>query len=173
MCQKSDSQKVCAIVAMDENRVIGFENRLPWDIPEDLKRFSKLTTGGTVLMGRKTYESLPEQYRPLPKRENIIATRDPESFSKKYSGAAAISDIEGFVSEVKSGNRLVKGGVLWVIGGEQIYRGTQSLWDRVELTLVKGEHQGDTYFPEFESEYQLAEAKESETHSFLSYERKI
>ena len=75
-----DSVRVLVIVAMDEGRVIGFENKLPWHITEDMKRFAQLTTGHTVLMGRKTYQSLPDKFRPLPNRKNIVVTGKPQDY---------------------------------------------------------------------------------------------
>ena len=86
----SDKAKVAAIVAMSENRVIGINNSLPWYLPEDLKRFKKLTTGCPVIMGRKTFESLPTKFRPLPDRRNIVIS----SNSKMESlGVEVFSDL--------------------------------------------------------------------------------
>ena len=158
---------IIAIVAMDESRVIGFQNKLPWHLPEDFKRFSKLTTGHTVLMGRNTYWSLPEKYRPLPNRQNVVIS----STMKNELRVTIEKSPVDFIKKIKQGEVAIQGDKLWVIGGEQIYKATQALWDMIELTLVKGQHQGDTYFPEFEKDFKLLEKQELSNCSFLTYRR--
>lgn len=162
------SISVIAIVAMDKARVIGFENKLPWHLPEDFKRFSKLTTGHTVLMGKNTYWSLPEKYRPLPKRQNVVVST---TMSEVENITIQKSPVE-YINKVKSGEIEIQGDKLWIIGGEQIYRSTLDLWDEVELTLVEGLHEGDTFFPEFEQNFNLSNTEISVGCSFLTYKRK-
>ncbi len=162
---------VAAIAAMDENRVIGNENKLLWHIPEDLRRFSTLTKGHAVLMGRNTWESLPEKFRPLPERLNIVCSRKldgttlPEGVIRYTSPEQCIRD---FISEtLKTPSK-----TLWVIGGEQIYRATQPYWTELYLTLVHSKHRGDTFFPEFEQNFSLVDNDDRTGFSFRKYTRK-
>ena len=162
--------KICAIVAMDRGRVIGVKNGLPWDLPEDRKHFASLTRGHTVLMGRKTYQSLPPQYRPLKNRVNVVVTRDPASLASEQGIVVCASPRE-FVQDCLSGKQKLTSEELWIVGGEQIYRETQEFWEIVELTLVDGEHQGDAWFPEFENDFQRVSETACQGYSFLTYRR--
>lgn len=164
--------KVKAIAAMDKNRVIGLNNSLPWeDVPEDLKHFSRLTKGHTVLMGRKTFDSLPEQFKPLPKRKNIVVTRSPGE-QTQVEAVTYIQEPNTFINDCKSGAIPLQSDTLWVIGGAKIYELTLPLWDELHLTLIKGEYMGDTYFPQFEEEFELASEEELEPCIFRHYVRK-
>ena len=159
------SSSIYSIAAMDEGRVIGKDNRLPWDIPEDVKRFSELTRGHTVLMGRKTYLSLPENVRPLPHRKNVVVTRSPE----KLAGETQIEVCRAPIDFVKE-FRASESGTLWIVGGEEIYRVTLPFVDQIYLTVVRGRHEGDTFFPEFESEFSLVEEEDHEGFSYLRFQ---
>ena len=138
-----------AIVAMDRNRVVGFKNTLPWKLPEDLKRVSELTTNNLVIMGRTTYESLPEKYRPLPNRKNIVVSQ---------KGFESTDEIEVW-SDLKKAIAMYKemdsSKILWVFGGQKIYEQTIDDWQEVHLTYVDAEHEGDAYFPIFEDKFDL------------------
>ncbi len=127
------------IVAMTEDRVIGKDNRLPWRLPEDLKRFKKITMGHPIIMGRKTFDSLG---RPLPGRTNIVLTRNP---GFKHAGVHVARSLEDAVhfAETQEG-----GDEQFVIGGETIYRVALPLAKRLYLTLIHKKIAGDTYFPE-------------------------
>lgn len=167
--------KVKAIVAMAKNRGIGIDGKLPWDLPEDLKRLKKLTMGHTVLMGRKSYESIPPKFRPLSGRKNLVVTRDgnwnpnlPDSPLKEGTS------VEIFC---KSPSDLIQGlkqedGELWVLGGAEIYKQTLELTDEVYLTLVDAEPEADTFLPEFEESFQLVEEDKEDGFAFLLYKRK-
>lgn len=143
--------KICAIVAMSENRVIGVKGKLPWHIPEDLKRFSQLTTGHYVLMGRKTWDSLPEKFKPLPKRKNIIISR---SFADNnpYKEIAEWNCLEKALEFYKK-NKDQR--TLWIIGGGEIYSKSLVFWDDLYLTIVPGNYEGDANMPEFERFFRL------------------
>jgi len=159
-----------AIVAMDEGRVIGNAGDIPWSIPEDLRYFSRETKGDAVFMGRKTYVSLPDAYRPLPKRKNIVATRSAEAFRAKYdvpSEVEVVSDISSFLLSLKDASENI-----WIIGGAEIYKQTQSVWDELYLTLVSGRHEGDTHFPHFEEEFEEYWREDHPGFSFLRYRRR-
>lgn len=122
---------------MDANRAIGLRNGIPWRLPEDLKLFKRLTLGHPVLMGRKTWESI---CRPLPGRQNIVLTRDT---AYQAPGAEVIHSI----SEL-SHMELIDEEVM-VIGGAQIYESLMPHMEHLYVSEVEGEHEADTYFPEF------------------------
>lgn len=153
-----------AIVAMDEGRVIGINGTIPWRLPEDLKRFSALTRGHTVLMGRKTFESLPPKYRPLPDRMNVVISRTASG----WTGVKVFRSIEEFLGAIERSEITLPSSQVWIVGGAQVYRETMPLWSAVELTRVAGKHDGDTYFPEFESDF---ECVGREDHPGFAFER--
>lgn len=133
MTQNPNSPLVL-IAALAQNRVIGRDGDLPWRLPDDLKRFKRLTVGKTVLMGRKTWVSLG---RPLPDRENWVLTRDPAFVAP---GATVFGTLDQALNAAQ-GRELV------VIGGAELYRQTLPFATRLELTDVLAEVAGDTYFP--------------------------
>lgn len=124
---------ITLVVAAAGNGVIGKDGAIPWRLPEDLKRFKALTLGHTVVMGRKTWDSLPPKNRPLPGRRNIVVTRDA---GWKAEGA------ERATLEVA----LKLEGDIFVIGGAEIYRAALALADRIELTEVHRDFKGDAVF---------------------------
>ena len=119
--------------------VIGADGRLPWHLPEDLRLFRELTTGSTVAMGRRTWESLPERFRPLPGRRNVVLTTDP-------SWAADGAERAGDVAEVLAR----RDDDLWVIGGGRVYAAFLPHADRVVVTDVDTAVEGDTCAPELD-----------------------
>lgn len=127
--------KLIIIAAVNTKRVIGLKGAMPWHLSEDLKRFKALTTGHTVLMGRKTYESLGRQ---LPRRRNVVLTSTP------------IPDVETYASIDEALDKLKHEEKVFVIGGGQIYAQTLALADEILLTRVGNDTEGDTYFPPFE-----------------------
>lgn len=145
--------KISLIAAMSKNRVIGRDNQLPWRISEDLKFFKEITLGKAVLMGRKTFESIG---RPLPKRENLVLSRE-QGF--QIPGANVFESIEKALDFAE--NKL---GVedLMVVGGENLYKQLMNRADRIYLTLWDKEVAGDSYFPDFdESKYRMSVLKKS------------
>ena len=134
-----------AIAAMSKNRVIGAEGRIPWHISEDLKFFKRTTLGHIVLMGRKTYESLG---RPLPGRENWVVTRGAE-----ISGVRVFRSLEE-IQEPSDGR------IVYVIGGAEIYKALLPRCAQILLTHVDIESAGDTWFPEFEEDFDKGEILE-------------
>lgn len=148
------------IVATSENNVIGRGNDIPWYIPEDLEHFKKLTTGNTVIMGRKTYESLPKEYRPLPNRVNIVITRD-KSYQAK--GCLVVNSLEEALRK-SDNNREI-----FIIGGGQIYREGLKFADRIYLTKIHKNISGDTYFPKLNKFWKLVDEEEKSGFSFLTY----
>ncbi|MDP4083540.1 MAG: dihydrofolate reductase [Bacillota bacterium] len=126
------------IVAMDENRVIGKENQLPWRLPEDLKFFKRVTMGHPVAMGRKTFESIG---RKLPGRENMIITRNREF---QCEDCTIFYSVQDFVEDSKRRNEEV-----FVIGGAEIFKESFPFVDRLYITHIHERFSGDTFFPEF------------------------
>jgi dihydrofolate reductase len=130
---------VSLIVAMAQNGVIGRDNALPWRLPEDLKRFKAFTLGKTILMGRKTYESIG---RPLPGRANLVLTRDRDWMA---AGVIVVHSVEQALMQAGPGKELV------AIGGAEIYRLVLPFARRIYLTHVHADVPGDTFFPDFDS----------------------
>lgn len=140
----STNPKLCAIVAMDRNRVIGKEGDLPWRLPSDLKHFKRVTLGKPCLMGRKTWESLPF---PLPGRPNLVLTRNADYAAK---GAEIFIDLKTMVGQ---GYELAgRAGVdeIMLIGGAQLYKALLPHCDRLYITQVDAEVEGDAVFPEID-----------------------
>lgn len=129
--------RISAICAMSENRVIGHNNQLPWHLPADLKHFKNLTMGNPILMGRKTYESIG---RPLPGRLNVIITSNR---NYQAAGCTVVDSIEKALEITQESDEL------FIIGGASLYRGMLPLTQRLYLTLIHQDIEGDTYFPEF------------------------
>ncbi|MDQ0245514.1 dihydrofolate reductase [Bacillus fengqiuensis] len=157
------------LVAMDQNRVIGKDNKLPWHLPADLKYFKELTMGHPIVMGRKTYESIG---RPLPGRENIVITRDKDYTAEGCTVIHSISEVKEL--EEKRNDEL------FVIGGAEIFEQTFSIADRLYITMIEAVFEGDTYFPDFNEDEWVVVSKEKGVkdernvyeHYFLVYERK-
>lgn len=130
---------ISLLVAMDNNRLIGRDNDLPWHLPADLAYFKRVTMGKAIIMGRKTFESIG---RPLPGRENIIITRNIEF---KADGCKVIHSVE----EILEMNQYDK--ELFIIGGAEIFKEILPHADRLYITEIDAIFSGDTFFPEFSS----------------------
>jgi dihydrofolate reductase len=157
-----------AIVAMADNGVIGRDNGLPWRLPDDLRRFKSITIGHTVLMGRRTFETIG---RPLPERRNLVLTRD-----RKWSapGCEVVHTPEEAIELVGDAGRL------FVIGGAQVYLACWPLVNRIELTEVHADLEGDTRLRGFHRdewietfrEEHAADARHAQAFSFVTLERR-
>lgn len=156
--------KVSAIAAMSSNRVIGKDNKLPWKIPEDMKRFRTITSGNPVIMGRKTYESIG---KPLPGRQNIILSTQTDY---KVEGALVFQGINQALAYCENN---FEDKEVFIIGGEQIYTHGMKYVRKIYLTIVNQEFEGDAFFPEFEGfkETSREERQEPIPHSYVIYER--
>jgi len=156
------------IAAMSENRVIGRGGGLPWHLPDDLKRFKRLTSGHHVIMGRRTFQALD---RPLPNRVNIVITRRPD-FAP--DGALIARDLDEALRLAAPDPDP------FILGGGEIYALALPRADRLELTIVHAEIEGDTFFPEFDErdwtllhdERHEADARHAHAYSFRTYERR-
>lgn len=158
---------ITLIAAMAENRVIGKDNQLIWQFPNDLKHFKTLTSGHHVIMGRKTFESVG---RPLPNRTNIIITRQADYTAK---GCLIAHSIEEAIAMVKDDEQP------FIVGGAEIYKQALDFADSIELTIIHGEYEGDSYFPDFDTdrwklargEKKEADAKHIHPYEFLTYKK--
>ena len=152
---------IAIVAALSRNRVIGRDGGLPWHLPGDLRHFKELTSGGTVVMGRKTYESIPEKFRPLPNRRNLVLTRN----GFEAPGAEIRHDLQEALEEQDC----------FVIGGATIYAQALPFADRLYLTEIDAEIAGDAFFPELIGEWDLAESEPIEENGlryrFKTYDR--
>lgn len=130
---------ISIIVALAENNVIGKDNSLIWHISEDLKRFKKLTSGSTIIMGRKTYESLP--FKPLPNRKNIVISTQKEL---SFKGAIVVNTYEDALKECNEDNEL------FICGGASVYKYFIDIADKMYITKVFKYFEGDTFFPKID-----------------------
>jgi dihydrofolate reductase len=162
--------QISCIVATGKNRVIGKDNEIPWYLPADLKYFKKITTGHCVIMGKNCYLSIG---KPLPNRTNIILTRDPFFISSNCLIARSIP--EALEMAYNTG-----GSEAFIIGGGVVYDQTVDLWEKLYLTEVEVDAEGDVFFPELDwSAWQLLSQQDHEAtekdpfaHSFKVYQRK-
>ncbi len=151
------------IAAVSKNNCIGKNGKLPWHLPEDLLHFKKLTTGKIVLMGRKTWESLPEQFRPLPNRKNIVVTRQTD-----FKVPAGVE----FFSEIKEVLEKYGNSEIMVIGGAEIYLQTIDLADNLYITQVHQTVDGDAFFPNIDpAVWKEIERVDEFGLSFVTYKR--
>ncbi|MBH2044773.1 MAG: dihydrofolate reductase [Comamonadaceae bacterium] len=159
--------EVALIYARAANGVIGRDGTMPWHLPEDLAHFKKLTLGHPVIMGRKTWDSLPERFRPLPGRTNIVITRQPDWHADGVQRASSLREALQFCAPSETA---------WVIGGAQIYAQALPLAHRVEVTEIAHNADGDAHAPELGPEW-IEAARENHTSasglpfSFVRYMR--
>lgn len=148
------------IVAMDENRVIGKDNQLPWHLPEDLKFFKRVTMGHPIAMGRKTHESIG---RVLPGRENIVITRQTDYRSE---GCTVFYSVEDFVEYCR-----MLGEEIFVIGGAEIFKETFPYADCLYITQIHQAFAGDRFFPEFnQGQWELSSIEKGITNEKNPYD---
>ena len=162
------------IVAVAEKNVIGKDNALVWHLPADMKYFKETTLGHCVIMGRKNYESIPEKYRPLPNRINIIISRQ-----KNYPapGAIVLASIEEAVEMAKKTGEKE----CFIIGGAQIFKQSMHLVSKLYITKIYHSFDGDVFFPDFNTiEWKeisqikgLVDEKNKFMHEFFLYEKNI
>lgn len=158
--------EIAIIAAISTNMVIGRDNKIPWHISEDLIRFKALTIGHPIIMGRKTFESIG---KPLPKRANIVITRDKDYSAPGINVAHSIDEaIE--TARAKEGSEEI-----FIIGGGQIYNQSMNLADRLYLTVVDEEIEGDVFFPDYSEFKKIVSKKDSQSgdlkYSYLTLEK--
>jgi dihydrofolate reductase len=131
---------ISLIAALTQNRVIGKNNALPWSLPDDMKYFMQTTRQHHVVMGRKNYQSIPEKFRPLPNRTNLVVSRQVDFIAPNCT---VLNSLEKAISIARQNNEAE----LFIIGGAEIYQLAISLADRLYLTEIQTNIAGDTYFP--------------------------
>lgn len=139
--------------AQTSTGVIGRDGGMPWRLPEDMRHFTRLTTGHPVIMGRKTWESFPDQYRPLPGRTNIVITRQEEwGGTPAAEGAIAVKSLDDALleSQFAPGNEMV-----WIIGGGNIYAQSMDLANVAVITTIDATTEGDTFAPDLGYDWTL------------------
>jgi dihydrofolate reductase len=151
------------IAALAKNYVIGKEERIPWNIPEDIHHFKTKTTNHAIIVGRKTYEHLP--IRPLPDRTNVVLTRQ----NIEIPGAIVKHSLDEAIKYCKENSS----DDIFIIGGSKVYEEALPLANKLELTWIDREYEGDTYFPKIDfSKWELISEHKRDGFSFCSYVRK-
>jgi len=156
--------EIVVIAAVAKNNVIGKDGKIPWYVKEDFQHFKDLTLGFPCIMGMNTYESLPDNTKPLPGRENVVLTFDktyhPDGTTVKYS-------FEDALKHCKDKKKT------FICGGASIYKLGVKVADRLELTRIHKDYEGDTYFPDIDwDEWKLVKEENHKDYSFLSYVKK-
>jgi dihydrofolate reductase len=160
--------RISLLAAVARGGVIGRDGGIPWRIAEDVARFKALTAGHAVVMGRRTWDSLPDRYRPLPGRRNVVVTRNPDWSAE---GAERAGSLEEALRMLEGAPRV------FVIGGAQLYGASLAAADELLLTEIDRDFEGDTFFPEWDRaafEEKLREERISEDgtpFAFVTYER--
>ncbi len=159
---------IVIVAAVAHNRVIGVDNKLPWHLPEDLRRFKKLTIGHPVLMGRKTFDSiLARNGKPLPDRLNVVLTAT--RLYPEFPEVVVCNSFEAALDKIKNASQVA------VIGGASLYRAALPLANRLELTIIEKTVAGDAFFPEYEamlgSVFALIACEQREGYRFVTYKR--
>lgn len=163
---------ISLIAALSRNRVIGRNNDLPWHLPDDMKYFMQTTKGHYVIMGRKNYDSIPEKFRPLPNRTNIVVTRQA---GLKLPNCVVVHSLEEAVAIAREAGEQE----LFIIGGAAIYQLGMPLANRLYLTEIDATINGDTYFPDFQKslwrevsrQHHPADERHAFPFDFVIYER--
>jgi dihydrofolate reductase len=163
---------ISQIAAVASNGVIGKNNDLPWRLPDDMKFFMETTKGHHVIMGRKNYDSLLDKFKPLPNRTNIVVTRQK---NLNAPGCIVVNDIDKSIAIAKENGEKEA----FIIGGAEIYKMTLPVSNKLYLTEIEAEVDGDTYFPEFDRNewketsrvHHPADARHKFAFDFVIYER--
>lgn len=164
---------ISLIAAVSENKVIGKNNDLPWNLPDDMRYFMQTTKGHYVIMGRKNYESIPEKFRPLPNRTNIVITRQK---NLQIGGCIVAHSIEEALEIAKKDSNEE----VFVIGGAQIFNQSMKYAQRMYLTEIQAPVEGDTFFPDFSADdwrevmrvFHPVDERHKYAFDFVIYDRK-
>jgi len=157
-------QEIIIIAAMAENGVIGKDNKMPWSIKGNLAHFKEMTIGHPCIMGRKTWESLP--VKPLPGRLNIIISETLNKESRRPSAWREINVFNSLTSAVESCSNYEK---IFIIGGESIYAQAMPFATKIDLTLIPGNYEGDTFFPKINDSWKKIDTVNYENFSIITY----
>jgi dihydrofolate reductase len=159
--------RINLIFARAANGVIGKNNAMPWHLPEDLAHFKRLTQGWPVIMGRKTWDSLPPKFRPLPGRTNVVITRQQDWKEPGAVPASSLAEALKLCGQAEE---------IWIIGGAQIYAQAEPLADRIEVTEIAQDFEGDAFAPQLGSQWREAGREEHVSSgglkfSFITYNK--
>jgi dihydrofolate reductase len=165
--------KVSLIAALSRNKVIGKNNDLPWHLPDDMKFFMQTTKEHYVIMGRRNYDSIPEKFRPLPNRTNVVVTRQADF---KAPGCTIVHSLEEGIDLAGQAHELE----VFVIGGAEIFKAGLPLSHRLYLTEIQADIGGDTFFPDWHPEewneasrrHHPTDDRHAYPFDFVVYERK-
>jgi dihydrofolate reductase len=165
---------ISLIAAVSQNMVIGKNNDLPWHLPDDMKFFMNTTKGHYCIMGRKNYESIPEKFRPLPNRANVVVTHQ-KNF--QAPGCLVVNDIHDGLAIAMTKDETEA----FIIGGAEIYRQAMDVTQRMYLTEIQATIEGDTFFPFFDKtwwremkrEHHPADERHKFAFDFVVYEKVI
>jgi dihydrofolate reductase len=158
------AHQLTLVVAMDAQRGIGVDNKLPWHLPEDLAHFKRVTLDRPIIMGRKTFDSIG---RPLPKRRNIVVTRNRDWSHEGVEVAGSLDEAVALAGDLEAS----------IIGGAQIFNESMALADRMIVTHIDGVYRCDTFFPEIDPAQWTVTAREEHqssegvAYAFVTYER--
>ncbi|MCW4386757.1 dihydrofolate reductase [Salinibacterium sp. SYSU T00001] len=167
--------RIGLIWAEAEGGIIGRNGIMPWNVPEDLAHFKQTTLGGPVIMGRKTWDSLPPRYRPLPGRRNIVVTRQARWAAEGAEAAPSVANALALAADDAGDDRLI-----WVIGGGEIYAAVIDEAERLEVTEIRAAFEGDARAPRIGEEWAVVSREPAEgwfesrsglSYRFVSYER--
>jgi dihydrofolate reductase len=155
------TSRIGLVWARSTTGVIGADGDMPWHLPEDLAHFRQVTGGSTVVMGRRTWESIPERFRPLPGRRNIVLTRDETWHAE---GADVVHDLAAALDTGMDSDEQ-----LWIMGGGQVYAAAMPFADRIAETQIDVDVAGDTVAPEIGPEWEAAAEPWQESRTGLRY----
>lgn len=157
------------IWAQSPDRVIGFDGTMPWHLPEDLAHFKEMTLGHPVIMGRRTWDSFPEKFRPLPGRTNIVVSRRQESAQSMREAGAVV--VPGFQEALEAASEADGLDLIWVIGGATLYEQALDVATLAEITVIDTDVTGDTHAPALDGQWSRTSVQEHETYRFERWER--
>jgi dihydrofolate reductase len=152
--------KLHLIYARARNGTIGKDNQMPWHLPEDLAHFKRVTLGQPVVMGRKTWDSLPARFRPLPGRVNIVVTRQTDWHSDGALRAASIEEAMHLCGDAPHA---------WIMGGAEIYRQAEPMASTAVVTEIDADFEGDAFAPELSARWQEVQREQHNTASGLGF----
>lgn len=159
---------ISIICALTDDRVIGYQNKIPWHIKDDLVRFKEKTIGHTVIMGRTTFESVAAYYKksgnPIPDRKHVIVSRD-KSYTVSLNNCSVVSSIDEALEKAKS----IEKEEIFISGGASIFEQTIGKADRLYLTVVHTKFEGDTYFPDYSAFKKVINKEDRVTSKGTSY----
>lgn len=157
--------QIIIISALTSENVIGSNGKIPWHLPEDFKLFKEFTSNNIVVMGRKTWDSLPLKFRPLPNRENIVISRSV----KHINGVEVFDSLDKALDHAKAFDKDI-----YLIGGSNIYSGGMNYADKLYLSFVKKNYNGDTFFPEIDrTKWSLTEERDYSDFTFKVFSKKL